>query len=1004
MGDPKRIMISSTVRDLPEHREHAMDACLEVDMFPVMMEHLPALDEDAVSASIAMVDEADIYLLILAHRYGYVPKEHNPRKISITEMEYDRAVERGIPRIVLVMHDDHPLKATDVETGRGAGKLRRFKKRVGIERVNDTFKSPEDLEGKIILALVTSRESNSSAAHVTANQIVGATQPAEITYLHQLPPLFKHFTDRVDEVTLLQDKVQNDTQIYGFFGVGGIGKTDLAKRFVYEHLLERYPDAQFFVKLGGTTKDPKSVPDAQAHVISSFGNPGKTWEVKEVDLTAKYNSALFGKRILLFLDDASNQEQVLPLTPPANCAMVITSRQKLYLPGIYTTIVPPLKLKDACDLLVTIAPRIGSHAERIAELCGGFPFALCLAARAIVEREDLDVEEYIERLADRNERLALIEGTLDLSYDLLSPELQRRFARLAIFPESFDASGAAAIWNRPLKEAKDSLSDLVKFSLLEYYPRAGRYSLQPLVRDFADAQLTDSERLATQSLHAFHYLHVLREAGRRYLQGDKVSSDGLNLFDVERSNIRASQSWFENNVDEKLVCAALSSNFSYAGSRLLALKQTPQERIKWHEATLTAAKTTTDIDQEPSKRLFVEAGNLIFLANAYRDLGSYDKTISYCEEALLISAVVNDARLESTALGYLGIAHYYKGHYEEAATHVQKALGISQKTQPVDRETEAELLRYLGHAYRGLGDYDQAIQQYELSLETARQSGDLSAENNALGALGRIHCDAGQQELARTEYLNKALDIAVEIVDQKAESYALAHLGLAHRDLGFYAEAIEYYNKALNLAVQIGHKQVATYSNGGLGKTYLLLEDFRNAQRHTLMAVNLAGEINMTRAQQFWETMLAQTYLFMGEADNALTAIEKTLSYGSRWVNYRTHALHGLIQVKRGQLELAGESFKQAAADAEKVLSKTPRYFDAQYLLGLTLGGMALVNQPDRATLIAQCSSAFEKAYATCPSRGVVAEALRLYDELLSVDAGGELRGPRDLLRRITTT
>jgi hypothetical protein len=111
-----------------------------------------------------------------------------------------------------------------------------------------------------------------------------------------------------------------------------------------------------------------------------------------------------------------------------------------------------------------------------------------------------------------------------------------------------------------------------------------------------------------------------------------------------------------------------------------------------------------------------------------------------------------------------------------------------------------------------------------------------------------------------------------------------------------------------------------------------------------------------------------------------------------------------LIQVKRGQLELAGESFKQAAADAEKVLSKTPRYFDAQYLLGFALGGMALVNRQDRATLIAQCSSAFEKAYATCPSRGVVAEALRLYDELLSVDAGGELSGPRDLLRRIATT
>jgi hypothetical protein len=39
---------------------------------------------------------ADIYLGVLANRYGHVPKGHT---ISITEMEYNRARERGIPRL-----------------------------------------------------------------------------------------------------------------------------------------------------------------------------------------------------------------------------------------------------------------------------------------------------------------------------------------------------------------------------------------------------------------------------------------------------------------------------------------------------------------------------------------------------------------------------------------------------------------------------------------------------------------------------------------------------------------------------------------------------------------------------------------------------------------------------------------------------------------------------------------------------------------------------------------
>ena len=61
-----------------------MHACLRVKVFPTMMEHLPASDDDAIAASMKLVDEADIYVGVFAHRYGYVPEGH---KKSITEME-----------------------------------------------------------------------------------------------------------------------------------------------------------------------------------------------------------------------------------------------------------------------------------------------------------------------------------------------------------------------------------------------------------------------------------------------------------------------------------------------------------------------------------------------------------------------------------------------------------------------------------------------------------------------------------------------------------------------------------------------------------------------------------------------------------------------------------------------------------------------------------------------------------------------------------------------------
>src|SRR6266496_4079168 len=123
----KRVMISSTTIDLPDHRERVKDACVDRGMMPKMMEHLPANDDDAIKASLKLVDEADLYLGIFAYRYGHIPQGY---KISITEKEYDRAVKRGIPRMIFIMHDDHHIRPADKETGVGAEKIEKFKERL----------------------------------------------------------------------------------------------------------------------------------------------------------------------------------------------------------------------------------------------------------------------------------------------------------------------------------------------------------------------------------------------------------------------------------------------------------------------------------------------------------------------------------------------------------------------------------------------------------------------------------------------------------------------------------------------------------------------------------------------------------------------------------------------------------------------------------------------------------------------------------------------------------
>ena len=149
---PRRVvMISSTARDLPKHREQVRLACERAGFEPrEMMENLTALNKNAVEVSLRMVEEADVYLGILAYRYGTIPKGYD---LSITEIELNRAVELGKPWLVFLIHKDHPVVIEDVEIGPGAIKLKALKDRIGEERVAAFFKSPEDIRSHVVEAL-----------------------------------------------------------------------------------------------------------------------------------------------------------------------------------------------------------------------------------------------------------------------------------------------------------------------------------------------------------------------------------------------------------------------------------------------------------------------------------------------------------------------------------------------------------------------------------------------------------------------------------------------------------------------------------------------------------------------------------------------------------------------------------------------------------------------------------------------------------------------------------
>ncbi|MFZ0889297.1 MAG: tetratricopeptide repeat protein [Candidatus Binataceae bacterium] len=701
-----------------------------------------------------------------------------------------------------------------------------------------------------------------------------AATPA-VVVPRQLPPPPADFVGREAELDEIVAAVRKGgAAISGLRGMGGIGKTALALR-IGETLATNFPDGQLYLDLKGAPHvtdppwvKPLTVAEAMAYVIRSYDRTGQLPE-SEAALEALYRTVLAGKRALILMDNALDGAQVEPLIPPAGCALLVTSRQNFTLPGLFAKNLDTLPPPRARELLLKIAPRIGEHADALASLCGYLPQALRNAAGAFSERPNLSPEDLVRRMRDAQERLKLtgVDLSLTVSAGLLSADLKGRWLQLAVFPDSFDRPGAAAVWGLPPDAAQDTLGELLRYSLLEWNSASLRYRMHDLVRDFAGAQLGEAGRAEAQSRHAAHYKNVLAAADQLYQRGADAVTQGLALFDLERGNVRAGQAWSAAHAGGDDVGARLCVDYPDAGAYVLFLRLHPRELIDWFEAALGAARRLGDRGAEGRA-----LGNL---GNAYFLLGNHRRAIEFHEQVRAIFREIGDRRGEGNALGSLGNAYHARGEYRRAIQFYEQARAISREIG--DREGEGAALGNLGLAYRSLGDCRRAIEFHEQACAIAREIGDRRGEGNALGGLGVAYDSLGDYRRA-IEFHEQHLAIAREIGDRHGEGNALNNLGLAYDSLGDHRPAIEFCEQALAIAREIGDRRGEGNALGNLGNAYHARGEYRRAIEFHEQRLAIAREIGERRGEGTAFGNLGSAYGALGEYRRALESHEQHLA------------------------------------------------------------------------------------------------------------------------------
>ena len=320
----------------------------------------------------------------------------------------------------------------------------------------------------------------------------------------------------IDRVCELVD----DSRLVTLLGVGGVGKTKLA-RAVARQLISQYDGGAWFVDLAAVT-EPSAVPAAIATTLGITERPGLTVMGSLLDALDT------GRRLVIFdnaehVVDATAEVTDAILSRPSQCALIVTSREPLEIEGERLHRVEPLNTGDtAVDLFRARARRVDpdldlSDDEKIRDICrrlDGLPLAIELAA---AQCDLMSVDEILQRLDTRSlsmrqsrrgtaARHASLDDTVRWSYEGLTADEQRLFDRLSVFAggATLDAVRGICADDRLGEDAiADGLRTLVRKSMVvSARGRATRFSQLETLRAFAAARL--AERGETDTLHSRH--------------------------------------------------------------------------------------------------------------------------------------------------------------------------------------------------------------------------------------------------------------------------------------------------------------------------------------------------------------------------------------------------------------------------------------------------------------------------------------------------------------------
>lgn len=644
--------------------------------------------------------------------------------------------------------------------------------------------------------------------------------------------------ERVAEVerALTGDGARNAVGLAVIVGKPGSGKSTLATHVAHRLSEIGFPDGQLYCDLRGTGGSPVTSTEVLGRFLRTLGIPGPMIPEALDERAEMYRTRLAARRVLVVLDDAASERQVLPLLPGSStCAVLVTSRVRLTaLAGAHRVELDVMGTERALALLVRVigADRVERElaaAEALIRTVGGLPLALRIVSARLAARPHWSLASMVQRLASERRRLdelahgeMTMRASLSLTHDGLAAE-DRRLLRLLSLAQGTTLPGwlGGAVLDDDRPFPSDLLEPLVDVQMLEVVgvESAGgfRYRFHEIIRVFAREQLAAHEkpqaRTAAMERMLGGWLSLTQQAHQRIYGGDftvlhgaaprwrlprtcvdEMLVDPLGWLDGEQLNLcQAVQHSAEEQMHE------LSWDLA---TTLVTLFEVRGYHEQWERTHLQALAAVRAAGNERGM-----AALLSSLGSLYLSRGRHEESYATLGEALALFRRIGDRHGLALCRRDLALLERMRGHDGAALELYGTALGDFDRVGDV--VGRAIVLTQRAHIWMRQADGDLARAELDEALCICRSVGYTGGQARTLRRVGQVLIQCGEHDAA-VRTLTEALELCRDDGDVIGEGHLLRNLGNALAEMGRTADAKRFFSEALVLREQIMDQAGAT--------------------------------------------------------------------------------------------------------------------------------------------------------------------------------------------------